>query len=174
MGRKQDSVHYVHQVSGRTVYLTPKWITDLLGPFDLDPCASHPRPWDIAKVNMVGKHNGGLCGLEAPWKGFVWLNPPYGKSNGMDKFIAKLAAHREGGICLINANTQTVIWHKTIWPQATAFVFLKGRISFYNTDGTPTDGTFGSPVFVAFGEKAEKRLSRLSTHGYYIRNNHGN
>lgn len=174
MGRIQDSGHYEHQVSGWVVYLTPKWITDLLGPFDLDPCASHPRPHDIAKVNMVGKHNDGVCGLEASWKGFVWLNPPYGKSNGIDKFIAKLAAHRDGGICLINANTQTVIWHTTIWPQATAFVFLRGRISFCNTDGTPTDGTFGSPVFVAFGEKAAKRLQRLSTHGHYLRNNHGN
>lgn len=173
MGRKQDTGHYEHRVSGRVVYLTPKWITDLLGPFDLDPCASHQRPWDIAKVNMTGEHTGGQCGLKTPWKGFVWLNPPYGKSNGMDKFIRKLANHPGGGICLINATTQTIVWHSEIFPKATSFMFFKGRINFCNEDGTPTDGTFGNPVLIAFGEKAAKRLERISDHGYLMRNNHG-
>jgi hypothetical protein len=27
------------------VHLTPRWIIDALGPFDLDPCAATVRPW---------------------------------------------------------------------------------------------------------------------------------
>lgn len=32
------------------VHITPRWILDPLGSFDLDPCASDPRPWDCAAV----------------------------------------------------------------------------------------------------------------------------
>jgi hypothetical protein len=30
------------------VHLTPRWILDPLGKFDLDPCASDPRPWEAS------------------------------------------------------------------------------------------------------------------------------
>lgn len=124
MGRKQEVGHFEHRISGRVEYLTPKWVTDLLGPFDLDPCASDPRPWSIAKTNYTAD------GLEQPWKGFVWLNPPYGRTNAMCEFIEKLKNHKDGGICLINSNTQTVVWHEHIFNSASAFFFLRGRISF--------------------------------------------
>lgn len=169
MGRKQDTGHFDHRVSGRVEYLTPKWITDLLGPFDLDPCASDPRPWDISKVNYTEVDDG----LAKPWKGLVWMNPPYGRSNGLNRFVAKLSQHPGGGICLINSNTQTHVWQEIIFPTASAFFFLAGRISFCNTDGSTTKGTFGSPVFIAFGEKAAKRLQRLVGKGYYLENKNG-
>jgi hypothetical protein len=34
-------------------WITPKHIIDALGPFDLDPCASDPRPWDCAGDNWT-------------------------------------------------------------------------------------------------------------------------
>jgi hypothetical protein len=40
------------------VHLTPKWIIDALGVFDLDPCAASPRPWDCARVNFVEADDG--------------------------------------------------------------------------------------------------------------------
>lgn len=170
MRRKQTKVFEYNADTGNMVYLTPRWITDVLGPFDLDPCASEPRPWDIAKVNMVGKHNGGLCGLEAPWKGFVWLNPPYGKAVGENKFMEKLASHGNG-VALVNVKTQTQLWQTVIFPSYTAILFLSRRVSFLTTDGAPTNGTFGNQCLIAFGEKAAKRLQRLSAHGHYLRNN---
>lgn len=44
-------------------YITPKWIIDALGPFDLDPCAADPRPWDCAITNVTRN------GLQFPWQG---------------------------------------------------------------------------------------------------------
>jgi hypothetical protein len=32
-------------------WITPRWVIEAIGPFDLDPCAAHPRPWDCAKIN---------------------------------------------------------------------------------------------------------------------------
>lgn len=165
MSRVQTKRHFLHQVSGRVEYLTPQWVLDPLGPFDLDPCASSPRPFDIASTNYTER------GLEQPWKGLVWLNPPYGVTNQMNKFVEKLSIHRPGGIALLNSNTQTKLWQQTIFPFANAFFFLAGRIHFLNTDGSPTEGHFGSPVLIAFGGKAANRLKKINDYpGYYLEN----
>lgn len=58
------------------VWLTPRYVLDLLGQFDTDPCAATVRPWDCASVNYTEADNG----LLLPWVGRVWLNPPYGKA----------------------------------------------------------------------------------------------
>ena len=60
--------------SSTNVWLTPRNVLDLLGDFDTDPCAATIRPWDCARVNYTVEDNG----LILPWKGRVWLNPPYG------------------------------------------------------------------------------------------------
>ena len=74
--------HNETQYEGATnVWLTPKWVIDKLGPFDLDPCAADPRPFDIGqRVNLVERDNG----LRQHWppEMFVWMNPPYGPLDG--------------------------------------------------------------------------------------------
>ncbi len=40
------------------VWLTPRDIIDGLGPFDLDPCAADPRPFDIAATNYTEAQDG--------------------------------------------------------------------------------------------------------------------
>jgi hypothetical protein len=54
-------------------HCTPRWIIERLGPFDTDPCAADPRPWDCAKVNYTARQDG----LARPWRGRVFLNPPF-------------------------------------------------------------------------------------------------
>jgi hypothetical protein len=49
------------------VHITPRWLLDRLGPFDLDPGAADPRPWDCARVNITERENG----LAHPWRGRV-------------------------------------------------------------------------------------------------------
>jgi hypothetical protein len=67
-------------------WLTPKWIIDELGEFDLDPCFLPPerRPWETAKKTYWKE----LDGLKQEWIGRVWCNPNasscfvlYGKNN---------------------------------------------------------------------------------------------
>ena len=49
-----------HQTStGKTqIHITPRWIIEVLGPFDLDPAAGNPRPWDCAAVNYTERDDG--------------------------------------------------------------------------------------------------------------------
>jgi hypothetical protein len=51
------------------IWLTPKFILDALGPFDLDPCAApSPRPWPTALNHIELPEDG----LKASWSGLVW------------------------------------------------------------------------------------------------------
>ena len=80
-----------HQSSGKAekIWLTPPDLISALGPFDLDPCFSHPRPWDTAKTHYGPDAAGGLGGPFADWFGLVWCNPPYDQEAG--KWLAKCA-----------------------------------------------------------------------------------
>src|SRR4051812_39195946 len=53
-------------------WITPKWLIDRLGPFDLDPCASDNQPWPCAARQFTI----GDLGCLQDWFGLVWMNPP--------------------------------------------------------------------------------------------------
>lgn len=121
------------------VWLTPLEIIKNLGPFDLDPCGeSH---WPTAKTIYTER------GLERPWFGRVWLNPPYSE---VGKWLDKLAEHGNG-IALVFARMETQ-WAQRILPQASGVFFPKGRYKFHQVDGS-TKGAAGAPsMFLSFGE----------------------
>ena len=111
-------------------WLTPPSIIRELGPFDLDPCAApSPRPWLTATKHIELPDDG----LDLPWAGRVWLNPPYGEKVGC--WLQRMAMHGHG-IALTFARTETDYWHKWIWPIASALLFIRNRLNFYLPDGT--------------------------------------
>ena len=110
-------------------WLTPPYIVQSLGVFDLDPCAPINRPW-----NMTKKHYTELDdGLTKHWLGRVWCNPPYGRETF--RWLAKLAKHGRG-IALIFARTETIGFHEQIWSKAHSVFFFKGRLKFYHVNGS--------------------------------------
>jgi hypothetical protein len=134
------------------VHITPKWIIDALGPFDLDPCAADPRPWDCARQNYTAADDG----LAREWHGRVWLNPPFHRYQ-VAAWIERLASHGSG-IALLHARTETA-WFRPIWAKATAMLFLSQRLTFHKPDGSLCTTAKGEPansgappVLVAFGE----------------------
>jgi hypothetical protein len=134
------------------VHITPKWIIDRLGPFDLDPCAAYPRPWDCARVSYFGG------GLQKQWKGRVWLNPPFDRYVVGD-WIRKLAEHGEG-TALLHARTEAE-WFEPCWNDALALLFMADRIKFCRPDGSEQPANSGAPpVLVAFGAVDVERLAR--------------
>ena len=130
------------------VHITPKWIVEALGPFDLDPCAAWPRPWDCAHLNYTE----GMDGLSLEWKGRVWLNPPFDRYQ-VATWVERLAKHRYGTL-LVHARTETA-WFDLVWRNALAILFVGQRIIFCKPDGSPqttADGKVansGAPVALA-------------------------
>lgn len=115
--------------------------------FDLDPCApAGGVPW----VPALRSFSEADDGLTQPWRGRVWLNPPYGKHTG--SWLRRLAQHGDG-IALVFARTETEWWHDVV-PTASAVCFVAGRITFVNRDREPGKYNGGAPsALIAWGDE---------------------
>ena len=126
-------------VGDSQTWITPKWIIDALGPFDIDPCAADPRPWNCANENWTER----LDGLAQLWDGRVWLNPPFDRYE-VGKWIRKLADHGNG-TALLHARTEAE-WFEPVWAKARAILFLADRLYFHYPDGRRAEANSGAPV----------------------------
>lgn len=145
-------------------WITPRWILERVGPFDLDPCACDPQPWPTA-ARMVTESEDGLLLL---WSGFVWCNPPYGRSLGV--WLERMAVHRNG-IALVFARTDTRAFHDHVWPFADTLLFLRGRLTFCTPAGDPAPlghNSGGPSVLIGYGPEASRRLKQCGDIGAIV------
>lgn len=138
-------------------WLTPPDLIEALGPFDLDPCAASPRPFDIGTVNYTEADDG----LARPWTGFVWCNPPYGPHVG--QWLERMRKHGNG-IALVFARTDTRAMQSALRGADTVF-FLAGRLRFLrSTRPFESGGSAGAPsMLLGYGPLACEKLSNLSS-----------
>lgn len=140
-------------------WLTPPAILRALGEFDLDPCSPMSRPWPTALRHLTLADDG----LDRPWQGRVWLNPPYSE---VGPWVARMARHGRG-TALVFARTETDWWQRFVWSSASCVLFLSGRVSFYRADGTPA-GSPGAPsALAAYGRDDAVLLRRSRLPGAY-------
>jgi phage N-6-adenine-methyltransferase len=144
-------------------WLTPPEILAPLGTFALDPCASSEQPdWTGALAYYTREVNG----LEQDWHGRVWLNPPYSK---IDVWMRRMAEHNHG-IALVFARTETRWFFDSVWRQASAVLFLEGRLVFHRPDGWRARANSGGPsALVAYGEYDAECLSACGIAGALVR-----
>lgn len=154
-------------------WITPKTIHDAFETyarsqhvptiFDLDPCAAINQPWNFAIHQYTIEHDG----LNQPWSGNVWLNPPYGKQTAA--WLSRLVQHGQG-IALIFARTETSDWFDFVWSKATAVLFLRGRLHFHHVDGKRAKHNSGAPsALIAYGGYNARLLQRIDLDGQFIR-----
>lgn len=149
--------------AGQDEWLTPPEIITALGPFDLDPCAPRVRPWPTAARHLTVEDDG----LTSPWAPgeLCWVNPPYSTAA---RWMARLAGHGHG-IALLFARTETAVFHQHVWPKATGFLFLAGRLHFHYVDGRRATDNAGAPsVLIAYGDVAFERLERSGLSGHLV------
>lgn len=142
-------------------WITPRPLLDRLGTFDLDPCACEPQPWRTADRMVTAAEDG----LSIVWHGFVWCNPPYGRSLGI--WLERMATHNSG-IALVFARTDTKAFHSHVWPHASALLFLRGRITFCTPAGDRAKeghNSGGPSVLIAYGREAKYRLMQAQDLG---------
>lgn len=142
---------------------TPREILAPLGAFDLDPCAPAADPGRTGCRSQFTKLDDGLS---KQWSGRVWMNPPYSTAG---KWVEKLADHGDG-IALVFARTETGWWHEHVWPEASALLFLRGRLSFIRGDeaGQVGHNAAAPSVLIAYGEDNALALSRCGLDGALI------
>ena len=143
------------------VWLTPRYVLDLLGHFDTDPCAATVRPWDCARINYTEADNG----LLLPWEGRVWLNPPYG--NEAEAFMERMSMHQGGGLALIFMRSDTRWFQRCVLHRARYLFLWRGRIRFCRPDGeTPGNQPNAPSCLVAWDNQEAALLYTLQKQGY--------
>ncbi|MBE7553680.1 MAG: adenine methyltransferase [Anaerolineales bacterium] len=167
----QNSKQFNHERNPENTkdeWLTPPPILQALGPFDLDPCAPVNRPWDMAKTYYTIMEDG----LLRSWFGRKWVNPPYGAR--AEPFMRRLA-HEGNGIALLFARTETRLFFDYVWAYATSLLFLEGRLTFFNVDGTPATDKEGRPspagapsVLIGYGPENDEARRCSNLKGIYI------
>src|SRR4051812_17403518 len=108
------------QDGATNVWLTPRWLLDALGPFDLDPASCDK--WPTASKHYYEADNG----LYKDWNGLVWLNPPYGGNTG--DWVSRWVSHGNGFL-LVAARPDTGWFHEAA-RGADVIHFPRGRIQF--------------------------------------------
>lgn len=138
-------------------WITPRYILDALGPFDLDPAAAVNQPWPTAKRMLTVNTDG----MRFDWTGRVWLNPPFNRYKRID-WMQKMAEHNNG-IMLIPAATETEAFKTYVWPHASGVLFMDHRPHFHYIDGTRAKANSGCSIcLVAYGTE---NLAALVTSG---------
>ena len=159
--------------TGNAEWYTPPEIVDaarkVLGTIDLDPASSETANVTVKAAEFF---DAAVDGLTRDWRGHVWLNPPY--TRGMiEKFSSKLITEFGRGnvteaICLTNASTDTK-WFARLAEICAGCVIVKGRIRFFQPNGTRAQSpTIGQAIFY-FGNSAEKFFAEFGGFGLKIK-----
>lgn len=148
-----DSVS--HQGKSNT-WFTPRYFFDALGEFDIDPCTESFRPFDTAEKHY--EYDKEQNGLELPWNGRVWLNPPYGKFTPM--WLRKLREHGNG-MALVFTAFETR-WGQEALRSADGIYMLSGRVSFIDQFGKTQNNAGKGSCLVIYGKNNLNSVEKLS------------
>lgn len=107
--------------------------------------------------------------LDTAWRGFVWMNPPYGHQNTKIKWLQKFFEHGNG-IALLPDRTSAPWWQQFA-PRADAILFVNGKIKFERPDGSRGEQPGNGTCLFAAGPIAVEALKRaeLVGLGYMMR-----
>jgi hypothetical protein len=159
------SFHQSTILTGKSddTWITPMWLLEPLGKFDLDPCCPEVMPWRTANKVMTIVDDG----LISPWFGRVWLNPPYGRETG--KWLEKLSNHGNG-LALVNARTDTRWFHDMVWMRSHSVFFLKKRVFFCRPDGSiGKSGSGCGSCLISYDWWNTRVLEGAGFEGYLVR-----
>jgi len=157
-GNEEDEPANVHvsNNSGDPEWYTPPKYVDaarkVLGTIELDPASSAQANEYVGAEQFYDEDDDGL---QQPWSGRVWMNPPY--ADGLvGPFCRKLCGMHERGdvpeaIVLVNNATETK-WFQYTLRHADAVCFPKGRIRYINPDREETNSPLQGQAFIYLGD----------------------
>lgn len=152
--------HWEQTVGASDEWYTPAYIFDALGVFfDLDVAAPLNGPKYVPCRDWYHEQHDGLT---RSWHGVVWMNPPFGKRNGLSPWLERFFYHANG-IALTPDRTSAPWWQNAA-ELCDAILLVRGRVKFEKPDGTvgksPSNGVTlwasGKRAVIALQEAEEK------------------
>jgi phage N-6-adenine-methyltransferase len=155
-------------------WYTPVWVIELvnqvMGSIDLDPASNEAANQTVQATWFYSQEEDGL---ECPWWGRVFLNPPYSKVAGKSsqEIWSKKLIHeyREGYVreaILLVKSALGYKWFEELfaaWPVC----LMRERISFVREDGFTGQDKRGSAIFY-LGQRVEKFRGVFRPYGRVI------
>jgi hypothetical protein len=139
----------------------------VLGTIDLDPasCKLANKTVKAAKFYTIEED-----GLHLPWKGRLWMNPPYGRLAG--DFVGRMlleydAGEVEAAILLVNSNCTDTDWFQPLWNHY--LCFTDHRIEFDHPTREKKSGSTHGSVFVHLGKSRKKFVAEFAQFGPIVR-----
>ena len=146
------------ECTGRTDdWYTPAYIFDAMEcRFDLDVAAPEVGPRHVPAHDFISSGS-----LQKQWKGFVWMNPPYGGRNQLTPWLSKFIRHGNG-VALVPDRTSAPWWQMTA-PNVDAILFVSRKIKFERPDGSLGRQPGTGSTLIAVGNKGRIALMTAMT-----------
>jgi hypothetical protein len=135
-------------------WMTPRYVFDALGDtFDMDVAGNVAACVPAAECILPP-----LDGLTHTWRGFVWMNPPYGGRNALHPWLDRFFDHGNG-ICLVPDRTSAP-WFQPFAARADAICFVRHKIKFLRPDGSVGASPGTGTALMAVGARGERAVRR--------------
>ena len=154
MPKPRQSEHNKERLAGYTSddYHTPAWVFDELNiTFDLDPCSPGQN---LSNVPATHAFTIADDGLNQPWHGNVFMNPPFSQSK---LWVQKFIDHEQGIALLPTSRSH---WFIDIWNTATAIALPNQLFNFERPDKRKAN-IFMPVLIIAYGKDNATAIARL-------------
>lgn len=150
-----------HETKGKTdEWYTPKYIFDALGcTFDMDVAS----PVNQISCHVPVKDFILFDSLERSWKGFIWMNPPYGDEDVKTEWLKKFISHGNG-IALMPDRTSTKWWQNAA-KECDMHLQTSKKIKSIRSDGVVGNAPSNGTTLFAIGEQACEALLNAQDNG---------
>lgn len=129
-------------------------VKEVMGGIDLDPASCQDANTEIQATEFFSEN-----GLTQEWHGRVWLNPPYGRTEGesnqmlwANKLIEEFRSGRVTQACLLVNAVPGNAWFIPLWQYLICFIYH--RIKFHNQKWKSKQPTQSNAI-VYFGSRNE-------------------
>lgn len=129
----------VEEDPDRDAWVTPRWITEAIGPWDLDPATNSRSTINAARTFMLERGEDGIAMARFIGRNTrVWINPPY--SRGM--VIKFVRAYRHTNFCFLVRLDFSTEWFAEIEPYVGLILVPRNqRIQFDAPPGAKASST---------------------------------